>query len=39
MLSTTTTITLAARSIGSILGPGVGGMLAQPASNYPGTFS
>ncbi|CAN0138103.1 unnamed protein product, partial [Laminaria digitata] len=26
-------------SIGAILGPGVGGMLAQPASYYPGTFS
>ncbi|CAN0255680.1 unnamed protein product, partial [Laminaria digitata] len=39
MHSTTTTISLAAWSIGAILGPGVGGMLAQPASNYPGTFS
>ncbi|CAN0307618.1 unnamed protein product, partial [Laminaria digitata] len=39
MHSTTTSISLAAWSIGAILGPGVGGMLAQPASYYPGTFS
>ena len=30
---------VAAWSLGAVLGPGVGGMLAQPADHYPGTFS
>ncbi|CAN0479237.1 unnamed protein product, partial [Laminaria digitata] len=29
----------AAWSLGAILGPGVGGMLVNPAKHYPGTFS
>lgn len=30
---------IAAWSIGAVLGPGVGGMLAEPAVSYPGIFS
>ena len=30
---------IAAWSIGAVLGPGVGGILTEPAINFPGTFS
>ncbi|CAN0471040.1 unnamed protein product, partial [Scytosiphon promiscuus] len=32
-------VILAAWSLGAVLGPGVGGMLALPADNFPSIFS
>ena len=34
-----TPLVTAAWSLGAVLGPGVGGMLVEPADHHPGTFS